>query len=59
MSVALKGLVIVLALIAFMAFILYAVSTTETGDDEPLTPDELAELRSRWACYEDGEIDDR
>ena len=59
MSIALKGLVIVLALIAFMAFVIFAVSANELEDDTPLTPDELAEMRSRWACYEDGEIDDR
>ena len=58
MSVVLKGLVIVLALIAFMSFIIFAISAAEIDDDEPLTPDELAEMRSRWACYEDGEIDD-
>lgn len=55
---ALKGLVIVLAFMAGWA-VLLAVIIAVTAEDESieLTPDEIAEECSRYACYEDGEIE--
>ena len=53
--VILKGAVIFFAFIAMMVLILYVVIVaTEEDDTEPMTLDEIAEERSRYACYEDG-----
>ena len=53
--VILKGAVIFFAFIAMMVLIMYVVIVaTEEDDTEPMTLDEIAEERSRYACYEDG-----
>lgn len=55
---ALKGLVIVLAFAAGWALLLAIIISTVAEDESiELTPDEIAEECSRYACYEDGDIE--
>ena len=54
-----KGAVIVFALVSLLALIMYCVVIAiEEDDRDILSDDDLAEERSRYACYEDGEIDE-
>ena len=55
-----KGAIIFFAFCAICALIIYicAINATDLEEDDLLTPEELAEIRSDYACYEDGSIDD-
>ena len=56
----LKGFLIVLALFAIFAFIIYALMVAvqeDNADILDMTDEELAEERSRYACYEDTDIE--
>lgn len=55
---ALKGLIIVLAFAAIWAILISAIIVCVAEDESvELTPEEIAEECSRYACYEDGDIE--
>ena len=55
---ALKGLIIVLAFAAIWAILISAIIVCAAEDESvELTPEENAEECSRYACYEDGDIE--
>ena len=55
-----KGAIILLAFCSMFALIVYvcAIGAADLDENDLLTPEELAEIRSDYACYEDGSIDD-
>ena len=55
----LKGAIILFAFASLMALIMFCIIIALEDESEcELTDEEIAEERSRYACYEDGEIDD-
>lgn len=55
---AIKGLIIVLAFAAIWAILISAIIVCVAEDESvELTPEEIAEECSRYACYEDGDIE--